>query len=53
MRISCLGSILLCLSTLLTQAQTLEPRITGTVLDEQGQPLKNIAVHGVLEKTGM
>ena len=50
-----IGVLLLSANSL--QAQTTEksevrPAIVGTVLNEQGDPLKNISVHAVLELTG-
>jgi hypothetical protein len=53
-----LAIAVLLLSVAFVEAQTAgKPQahagIVGTVLDEQGHPLKNISVHAVLEQTGM
>lgn len=58
LRSNCLAIAVLLLSVAFVEAQTAgKPQahagIVGTVLDEQGHPLKNIAVHAVLEQTGM
>ena len=51
-------AVFLTFTALLLSAQTAHKpkpmgRIEGTVLDEQGWPVKNIGVHAVLEQTGM
>jgi hypothetical protein len=56
--VNCCAATLLVLSAAPAHAQSdkkplAEARIVGTVLDQQGQPLKNISVHAVLEQTGM
>lgn len=53
-----LAIAVLLLSVAFVEAQTAgKPQalagIVGTVLDEQGHPLKNVSVHAVLEQTGM
>jgi hypothetical protein len=54
----CLAIFLLLLAVGNIDAQTkgnpsAYARIVGTVLDQQGHPLRNISVHAVLEQTGM
>ena len=58
MRLTCFTTAFLILSVLLVRTQTgektnAEGRITGTVLDQRGQPVQHIFVHAVQEKTGM
>lgn len=58
LRSNCLAVAVLLLLVAYAEAQTAgSPQahagIVGTVLDEQGHPLKNISVHAVLEQTGM